>query len=102
MTATEYISKVKAIEDQQKELSELRKRLWAELLKTCPFKRGDKVLVRSGNVEKLAFIGEINQQYFLKEGRSPFRYEFNACKKDGTMGQNSAGIYSYTSVTLAP
>ena len=85
------------IDALQKQVNQLNR----EYLETSPLKKGDKVLVTVSNFgtnQKTieAFIGAVLLPYSFDKHK--FKYEFSACKKDGTMGKNSAGIYSYISV----
>lgn len=62
-------------------------------IENLPIKVGDfvEIIDYEGN-KKRAFIGYIGDRY------SRVHISFNKAKKDGTMGQQSAGIYSFESI----
>ena len=79
------------IQDARSKRSEAIK----EYIEKLPFKVGD--LVETTDFEgkkKTAFIGYVGENY------SGIYISFNKAKKDGTMGQQSASIYSYESIEL--
>lgn len=102
MTKEEYKKEIKALEDAIDALDEVKIETRSKFLKdNAKFKKGDKVVViwneykHPFKKEKVAerrieaFIGGINDPYFSGE----IDYSFRQCKKDGTEGSKSAGIY---------
>lgn len=84
------IKKINDIIQQEKEKRSVEVKHYIENL---PIKAGDFVEITDyeGN-KKRAFIGYIGDRY------SRVHILFNKAKKDGTMSQQSAGIYSFESI----
>lgn len=94
-----YQLKLKEIRIKREELSNQERELVDQFLKSnAEFKVGDKVRVYykwGSDTEQYrgdAFISGINDKY--REGT--VRYDFKKIKKDGTMSEQGAGIYSWT------
>lgn len=91
---------IKRIQDKQSQITQLQREVRdtiSKLKDLTPFKVGGKVKVTSGRTIKVCFVSGVESHW-----RAPYwEYAFKGIKKDGTMSQQSAGIYSYDRVEPA-
>jgi hypothetical protein len=92
---------LKRIQDKESQITNLQKEIRetkAALKNITPYKIGDKVRVNWGtNTSEDCYIADVDYNSYCKD---LYEYKFNKIKKDGTMSQQSAGIYRYDTVTL--
>jgi hypothetical protein len=92
---------LKRIQDKESQITNLQKEIRetkAALKNITPYKIGDKVRVDWGtNTSEDCYIADVHYNSYHKD---LYEYKFNKIKKDGTMSQQSAGIYRYSNVTL--
>lgn len=87
---------IKKILDKQSQVKQLEKEILdtkRELKNLTPYKVGD--LVKVDNKYEV-YVSDV-QWYWCN---SYYEYKFTKPKKDGTMGQQGSGIYSYNKVEL--
>lgn len=83
MTKEQYKQRRDELEAQIKELEQ-------QYIDACPYKVGDKVLVKYGKKEKEAFLNHIG----IRNWGDYYDFNFVAVKKDGTPSLQGAGVYS--------
>jgi len=92
---------LKRIQDKESQIDNLQKEIRetkAALKNITPYKIGDKVKVDWGTKDSEdCYIADVEYNPYYKE---LYKYSFKKIKKDGTMSQQSAGIYYYSNVTL--
>lgn len=98
MTLKQLLQEIKNKEDQIDKLKNEASELIKQLPELTPFKVGDKVKVTNewkNPKETICFISEVEYRSWTHDR---IEYHFSKIKKDGTMSQQSAGIYSYDKI----
>lgn len=98
---------IQKIQENQKAIDELNRetrKLKESLIMITPFKRGDKVTVIQSiqnwhdkvkkEIKTICFVSSAEYSTF----EPYYQYRFNKMKKDGTMGDHGASIYSYDKI----
>jgi hypothetical protein len=94
---------VQRILDKQSEVVKLQQEIFSlknGLKELTPLRVGQKVkvVVSDGYSKTKEIICFITGTKWLGYGVDKWGYTFSKCKKDGTMSEQSAGIYSYDSI----
>jgi hypothetical protein len=95
MNKDQYRKRFLELESQMNNIRRTSNKLKSDYLSHSPFKKGDKVMVKTKKEELVCFILDVEVDY-----KYDYRYKFADVKKDGTMSGRSNGLYSYESVTL--
>lgn len=96
MKTAQYKELVQQITDKESQIKNLEiaiEKVKQDMIGICPYKVGDLVEVESRK-DKLVqvYVSDIKVYSYWDTGDG-YEYKFTKPKKDGTMGQQSAGIY---------
>lgn len=96
MNAKDFVSAIEQVDKDIQGLQNLKIKLRADLIASCPIQPGERVTVTRANGDRVeCYLGKITVYDF----KGSLRFHFNKISRSNTMSKQSACLYSFVSFT---